>query len=129
MRKRGLIPKRKITLTMTTVEQLLRQTYTLEMRLDEYDGRLVTIAARAMSLPYDERLHLLKTLRSRLPDYIADRVNHNWPLWARPTQLPPDDPWNIWLLLAGRGFGKTRTGAEWVRARVESGLSSDNLKL
>ncbi len=37
--------------------------------------------------------------------------------------MPSDDAWRIWLLLAGRGFGKTRTGAEWVRARVESGAS------
>ena len=38
-----------------------------------------------------------------------------WPLWARPSQLPPQGDWRIWLLLAGRGFGKTRAGAEWVR--------------
>jgi len=42
-------------------------------------------------------------------------------LWARDKQLPPSWDWVIWLILAGRGFGKTRTGAEWVRDRVESG--------
>src|SRR5579883_2183900 len=41
--------------------------------------------------------------------------------WARPNQLPPPGPWRVWLLLAGRGFGKTRTGAEWVRSKIESG--------
>ena len=35
-----------------------------------------------------------------------------------PTQLPPQGNWRVWLLLAGRGFGKTRTGAELMRARV-----------
>jgi len=36
-------------------------------------------------------------------------------LWAHPSQLPPPSgDWRIWLLLAGRGFGKTRAGAEWV---------------
>lgn len=45
----------------------------------------------------------------------------NWPFWARPSQLPPPGDWRIWLLIAGRGFGKTRTGAEYVRARVRSG--------
>jgi phage terminase large subunit-like protein len=35
-----------------------------------------------------------------------------WTLQARPEQLTPAGSWNIWLLLAGRGFGKTRTGAE-----------------
>jgi phage terminase large subunit-like protein len=43
---------------------------------------------------------------------------HDWPFWARPNQLPPKGGWRVWLLLAGRGFGKTRTGAELVRARV-----------
>ena len=49
---------------------------------------------------------------------------YTWPLFARPNQLPPDGAWVVWLLLAGRGFGKTRTGAEWVRARAESGRAS-----
>ena len=45
----------------------------------------------------------------------------DWSLWARPAQLAPDGDWRIWLILAGRGFGKTRTGAEWVRQQVENG--------
>lgn len=46
----------------------------------------------------------------------------DWRLWARPTQLQPaDDQWSIWLILAGRGWGKTRTGVEWIRERVQSG--------
>lgn len=47
-----------------------------------------------------------------------------WRFWARPSQLPPKGDWRVWLLLAGRGFGKTRSGAEFVRARVEAGLAS-----
>ena len=42
---------------------------------------------------------------------------------ARPNQIAPDGNWTTWLILAGRGFGKTRTGAEWIRERVESGMS------
>lgn len=42
-----------------------------------------------------------------------------WPLWARPQQLAPPGNWATWLILAGRGFGKTRSGAEWVREQVE----------
>ncbi len=38
----------------------------------------------------------------------------NWHNWARPEQLAPDGDWLIWLIMAGRGFGKTRAGAEWV---------------
>ena len=49
------------------------------------------------------------------------RTRYDWTFWARHNQLPPPEPWNNWLLLAGRGFGKTRAGAEWVRHMVESG--------
>jgi phage terminase large subunit-like protein len=45
----------------------------------------------------------------------------DWPLWARAEQLAPPGDWYVWLILAGRGWGKTRTGAEFVRWRVESG--------
>jgi phage terminase large subunit-like protein len=45
-------------------------------------------------------------------------------LWARGNQLPPNGAWRTWLLMAGRGFGKTRTGAETVRNYVESGKYS-----
>jgi len=43
----------------------------------------------------------------------------HWPMWARPEQLAPAGDWRTWLILAGRGFGKTRAGAEWVRAIAE----------
>jgi phage terminase large subunit-like protein len=43
-------------------------------------------------------------------------------LWAHPSQLPPDGAgWRTWLMMAGRGFGKTRAGAEWVHALAQSG--------
>lgn len=42
-----------------------------------------------------------------------------WSLIARPEQLPPAGEWSLWLILAGRGWGKTRTGAEWFRAQAE----------
>src|SRR3974390_449425 len=42
----------------------------------------------------------------------------DWRAWGRPTQISPAGDWRVWLLLAGRGFGKTRTGAEWVRVQV-----------
>lgn len=43
---------------------------------------------------------------------------HSWRFSARPKQLPPEGDWAVWLLLAGRGFGKTRTGAEWINERA-----------
>lgn len=51
----------------------------------------------------------------------ARELLRDWRFWARPAQLPPAGSWRVWLLLAGRGFGKTRTGAEWVRQMVEDG--------
>src|SRR3989338_5173266 len=44
-----------------------------------------------------------------------------WGFWARPNQLAPEEPWTIWLQLAGRGFGKTRSGAEWIYHRWREG--------
>jgi phage terminase large subunit-like protein len=48
------------------------------------------------------------------------RLARVWHLHARDEQLPPAGPWTYWLILAGRGFGKTRTGAEWVRRQVRA---------
>ncbi|MCB2158053.1 MAG: DNA-packaging protein, partial [Rhodobacteraceae bacterium] len=39
--------------------------------------------------------------------------------WALPHQLPPEGAWKTWVIMGGRGAGKTRAGAEWVRAEVE----------
>lgn len=41
-----------------------------------------------------------------------------WEFWARPEQMEPSGNWRVWAIIAGRGFGKTRTGAEWVMANV-----------
>ncbi len=43
-------------------------------------------------------------------------LRYDWPTWARPEQVPPDDgDWSTFLYLAGRGAGKTRAAAEWTR--------------
>jgi phage terminase large subunit-like protein len=39
--------------------------------------------------------------------------------WALPHQLPPEGAWKTWVIMGGRGAGKTRAGSEWVRAQVE----------
>ncbi len=69
------------------------------------------------SLTPTERRKIL----SELTDREAAALLYDWRFWARPKQLPPEGGWRAWLILAGRGFGKTRTGAEWVRAAAESG--------
>ena len=71
----------------------------------------------------------MSTLRSslqrdaaRLPNDQIGKMAFNWQIWAFPHQLPPEGDWTTWLLLGGRGAGKTRAGAEWVRSLAESGI-------
>ena len=72
-----------------------------------------SLAQIVAELPDDEREKILA-------DLDQESLLYDWSFWGRPEQLAPEGDWNIWLLLAGRGFGKTRTAAEWVReeARV-----------
>lgn len=74
-----------------------------------------SLAESIACLPEKERKELLGSLSEE----EAKALLVDWRFWARKEQLPPEGNWSTWLILAGRGFGKTRTGAEWVRARVE----------
>lgn len=49
---------------------------------------------------------------------------YTWRAMARPSQIAPPGDWLTWLVLAGRGFGKSRTGAEWLREQVDAGLTA-----
>src|SRR5216684_1413754 len=71
-------------------------------------------ASSLASLPEALRNELIDSL----PRDKALQLKHDWPFRARDSQKAPQGDWRVWLLLAGRGFGKTRTGAELVRARV-----------
>lgn len=63
------------------------------------------------------------SLTDGLTDIEVTALLYDWRTWAREKQLPPDHlAWSVWLILAGRGFGKTRTGVEVVRDRVERNL-------
>lgn len=72
-------------------------------------------AERLVAVSPPERNRLL---RERGEDECA-RLLDEWQFWARPKQLAPAGDWFCWLIMAGRGFGKTRLGSEWVRGRVE----------
>ena len=51
-----------------------------------------------------------------------EELKHDWNFWARDNQLEPEGKdWNTWFINAGRGFGKTRSGVEWVRENVKRG--------
>src|SRR5260363_49831 len=62
-----------------------------------------------------------KRLLGPLSLEALNALEHDWCFNARAEQWPPEGDCSVWLLLAGRGFGKTRTGAEWVRMQVQSG--------
>jgi phage terminase large subunit-like protein len=65
------------------------------------------------ALPDQERFEAMQGLD-------PDNLIWDWSVWARPEQLPPPDvDWNVWLVLAGRGFGKTRLASEWVREQAK----------
>lgn len=49
---------------------------------------------------------------------LLETIVWAWEALARPAQLPPPGDWRVWVIQAGRGFGKTRSGAEWARARA-----------
>lgn len=82
-----------------------------------------------VSLPPEVRQAAL----SGLTDAQCRELLHDWRFLARPQQIAPDDdaleigPWLVWLILAGRGFGKTRTGSEWVREQVKAGAKRIHL--
>lgn len=72
---------------------------------------------RLLQLPQEEQDAFVESLTE---DEALDLL-YDWEFNARPKQLEgfTDPLWGFWLILAGRGFGKTRTGAEWVRDQVE----------
>jgi phage terminase large subunit-like protein len=69
------------------------------------------------SLPDSEVAEILSSLSS----LQAEELKYDWNFWARPEQLEPSGDWNTWVALAGRGWGKTRAGSEWVRHRIKKG--------
>ena len=74
-----------------------------------------SLAESLASLPQGERDRLI----AGLSPAEAEALLHDWKFWARPAQLAPPGDWTTWLILAGRGYGKTRSGVEWLRTRVE----------
>src|SRR4051812_29298382 len=78
------------------------------------DEDMLSPAQILAALPEEEQEEYL----SSLSDKTRAALKFDWNFWARPNQLEPEGDWTTWLILAGRGFGKTRTGAEWVRKNV-----------
>lgn len=71
---------------------------------------------RLAKMPPEQRQKILAELTPEEKAYML----YDWPKWARPSQLEPPGNWKIWFPMAGRGFGKTRVGAEWVRSHIQN---------
>jgi phage terminase large subunit-like protein len=63
----------------------------------------------------------VKSLFEQLGPHKVAELQHSWEFWARDNQLEPEGAWRIWFINAGRGFGKTRAGVEWVRTQIKNG--------
>ena len=67
-------------------------------------------AQNLLAMPHAEMAAILQK-------WSKDKVDQHdaaWRFWRRDNQEPPEGSWRVWLVMAGRGFGKTRMGAEWV---------------
>ncbi len=88
-------------------------------------------AAQPPSAPQQQEEPVVSRDAAASPEILAERhdlwktLAGLWEFNARPEQLPPSGDWRIWLILGGRGCGKTRAGAEWVHAIASAGRRSD----
>lgn len=76
----------------------------------------------AASLALLTPLKLERLIMSLTPSQLANLL-HDWFLWSRLEQRPPEGDWRTWLFLGGRGAGKTRAGAEWASGLAAFGLA------
>lgn len=69
---------------------------------------------------------VIETFLDTLSDHAIQSIPYLWDFWAMPHQLPPEpENWRSWVIMGGRGAGKTRAGAEWVRSEVEGSAPYD----
>jgi phage terminase large subunit-like protein len=74
------------------------------------------LMARLRALPPERRAQAL----AAAGEMEVRAFDEQWPIWAHRGQIPDHDEWTVWVMLTGRGFGKTRAGAEWVSAKARA---------
>src|SRR4051812_37657517 len=88
------------------------------------EPRALSPAEMFVRLSAQQQLSLLETLAADAGltvEEIKVELAYRWEGWlARPSQLEPVGDWLYWLLQAGRGYGKTRIGAEWIRKKSKT---------
>lgn len=72
---------------------------------------MVSVLTELAQLPSAARDDLFR----RMDDATAAALENSWEAMGHTGQKPPEGDWRVWLMMAGRGFGKTRAGAEWVQ--------------
>jgi len=82
--------------------------------LEDFVARL-SFMERLALLPPADRKQVLRGLGEEKVRLLLT----SWIAWARPGQLEPKGDWRIWLMMAGRGYGKTRSGSEWMHHLAE----------
>lgn len=80
------------------------------------NAKLFAVLRAVARLPERER----QILVNAMPPRIRRTMDEFWERWAHKGQCPEDGDWRVWLISAGRGFGKTRAGAEWVSELARS---------
>lgn len=80
----------------------------------------VSLTKSIALLPDSDRQNLIANLS--LDDATA--ILYDWVSWARANQIEPSGDWLTWLILAGRGFGKTRSITEWAKTQAENNPGS-----
>lgn len=78
-----------------------------------------------LSLPPDLRCSAI----GRLGEGECDALDRAWPLWAHDGQSPPPGDWSAWVIMAGRGFGKTLAGAQWITERIAESAAGPDPRL
>jgi phage terminase large subunit-like protein len=87
----------------------------------EGNGKAVIVRPEIPRIAALKKLPMVvrRELMAALPPADRNAIEHDWRLWARPKQLPPPGQWEVWFNLAGRGWGKTRVGAEFCHEKAE----------
>jgi phage terminase large subunit-like protein len=88
------------------------------MKMDDLLGYAPLL--RAAVRHFRDDLEGLGGFVASLPAHVVARLMADWHWQAHGGQREPAGKWTVWLLMAGRGFGKTRAGAEWVSERARA---------
>lgn len=76
-----------------------------------------SLAQQIAALPEDQKAEALAGID-------PETLLYDWSFWGRPEQQAPQSDWSVWGIIAGRGHGKTRSGAEWVREKAQQNPGS-----